>query len=65
MPGVSEGPDTPEHLLLECSCLAGARFRLLANIRPDRTQLRDGGAMAALSCCYLHHQEPLGYGRRS
>ncbi|KAF0307222.1 Retrovirus-related Pol polyprotein from type-1 retrotransposable element R1 4 [Amphibalanus amphitrite] len=58
-----EGPDTPEHVLLRCPCLAGARLRLLGNIRPDPTQLRDGGAVAALSRGYLSHQEPLGCGR--
>ncbi|XP_043216170.1 uncharacterized protein LOC122378769 [Amphibalanus amphitrite] len=58
-----EGPDTPEHVLLRCPCLAGARLRLLGNIRPDPTQLRDGGAVAALSRGYLSHQEPFGYGR--
>ena len=46
-----EGPNTPEHVLLECPCLAGARLRLLGNIRPDPSQLRDGGAVAALGRC--------------
>ena len=34
-------------------------------IRPDLAQLRNGGAVAALGRGYHHHQEPLGYGRRS
>ena len=54
-----EGPDTPEHVLLECPCLAGVRLRLLGNIRPEATQLRDGGAVAALARGYLWHREPL------
>ena len=53
-----EGPDTPEHVLLECPCLAGARLHLFGNIRPNAEQLRDGGAVAALGRGYLWHQEP-------
>ena len=59
-----EGPDTPEHVLLRCPCLAGARLRLFGSIHLDPAQLRDVGAVAALSRGYLRHQEPLGYGRR-
>ena len=59
-----EGPDTPEHVMLGCTCLAGARLRLFGTIYPDPAQLRDGGAVAALGRGYLQHQEPLGgYGR--
>lgn len=58
-----EGPDTPEHVLLRCPCLAGMRLRLFGTIYPSTEQLRDGGAVAALGRGYLHHQEPLGYGR--
>lgn len=60
-----EDPDTPEHILLECPCLAGVRLRLLGNnIRPDPSQLRDGEAVAAIGRGYLYHQEPLGCGQR-
>ena len=58
-----EGPDTPEHVLLKCPCLAGARLRLCGNINPDPSQLQDGGVAAVLVRGYLWHQEPLGYGR--
>ena len=58
-----EGPDTPEHVLLQCPCLAGARLRLFGNIYPDPSQLRDGGAVAALGRGYLHHRGPLGHSR--
>ena len=54
-----EGPDTPEHVLLECPCLAGVRLCLLGNIRPEATQLWDGGAVAALARGYLWHRKPL------
>ena len=59
-----EGPDTPEHVLLRCPCLAGLRLRLLGTIYIDEAQLRDGGVVAALCRGYLRHAEPLGYGRR-
>lgn len=59
-----EGSDTPEHVLLKCPCLAGARLRLFGTINPTPSQLRDGGAVAALARGYIRHQEPLGYGRR-
>ena len=42
------------------SRLTGARLRLLGNIRPDPSRLRDGEALTD-----PHHQEPLGSGRRS
>ena len=32
-----EGPDTPEHVLLECPCLAGVRLRLLGTSDRDPT----------------------------
>ena len=64
-PGGREDPDTPEHVLLECPCLAGVRLRFLGNIRQDPMQLRGGGAVAASGHGYPRHQEPLGYGRRS
>ena len=60
----NEGPDTPKHVLLECPCLAGTRLRLFGTIYPEVTQLRDDGAVVALCCNYLAHDEPFGYGRR-
>ena len=59
-----EGPDTPEHVLLECPSLAGAMLRLFGNILTDPTQLRNGGVVAHLGRGYIWHQEPVGYGRR-
>ena len=59
-----EGPDTPAHVLLECPCLAGTRLRLFGNIYPDPTQLRDGGAVAALARGFLSHRGPLGHGQQ-
>ena len=58
-----EGPDTPEHVMLRCPCLAGGRLRLFGTIYPTASQLRDGGAVASLARGYLSHREPLGYGR--
>ena len=58
-----EEADTPTHVLLRCPCLAGTRLRVFGTIHPDRTQLRDGGAAATLARGYLHHREPMGYGR--
>ncbi|KAF0304474.1 RNA-directed DNA polymerase from mobile element jockey [Amphibalanus amphitrite] len=58
-----EEADTPEHVLLHCSCLAGMGLRLFGNIHPDATRLRDGGAVAALARGFLCHREPAGYGR--
>ena len=58
-----EEADAPAHVLLRCPCLAGTRLRLFGNIHPDLTQLRDGGAVAALAHDYLHHRVPSGYGR--
>ncbi|KAF0290088.1 hypothetical protein FJT64_011711 [Amphibalanus amphitrite] len=37
-----EGADTPEHVLLRCPCLAGARLRLTGNIHIRPEQLKDG-----------------------
>jgi len=58
-----EESDTPEHVLLRCPCLAGARLRLFGTIHPEPKQLRDGGAVAALARGYLSHRESSGYGR--
>lgn len=54
-----EGADTPEHVLLSCPCLAGARLRMTGNIHLRPEQLRDGGLVAALAASYLRHKEPL------
>ena len=55
-----EEADTPTHVLLRCPCLAGTRLRLFGNIHPHPTQLRDGGAVAALARGYLTHRRALG-----
>jgi len=58
-----EEADTPEHVLLRCPCLAGARLRLLGTIYPAPDRLRDADVVAALAAGYLRHKEPLrGYG---
>ncbi|XP_043238346.1 uncharacterized protein LOC122389913 [Amphibalanus amphitrite] len=54
-----EGADTPEHVLLRCPCLAGARLRLTGNIHIRPEQLKDGELVAALAAGYLRHKEPL------
>ena len=58
-----EEPDTPEHVMLRCPCLAGTRLRIFGTIHPETRQLRDGGAVAALARGYLWHRESAGYGR--
>ena len=42
-----EEADTPEHVLLRCPCLAGARLRILDTIYMTPTQLQDDGVVAA------------------
>ena len=42
-----EEADTPEHVLLRCPCLAGARLRILGTIYMTPTQLQDDGVAAA------------------
>ncbi|KAF0314720.1 hypothetical protein FJT64_000079 [Amphibalanus amphitrite] len=51
--------DTPEHVLLRCPCLAGARLRLTGNIHIRPEKLKDGELVAALAAGYLRHKEPL------
>ena len=58
-----EEADTPEHVLLRCPCLAGARLRLFGTICVDPVRLRDGGAVAALARGFIRHLEPLADGR--
>ena len=38
-----EEPDTPEHVMMSCPCLAGARLRLFESIRPDEAAARRRG----------------------
>ncbi|KAF0290622.1 Ribonuclease HI [Amphibalanus amphitrite] len=54
--------DVPEHVLLRCPALAGARLRLTGSIHVDPSRLRDADLVAALEAGYLRHREPLGYG---
>ena len=58
-----EEADTPIQVLLRCPCLAGTRLRLFGTIYPDPTQLREGGAVAALVRSHLLQKEPHRYGR--
>ena len=58
-----EEADTPEHVLMDCPCLAGARLRILGSIYSTPTQLQDDGVVAALVRGYRRHQEPLADGR--
>ncbi|KAF0287268.1 Ribonuclease HI [Amphibalanus amphitrite] len=57
-----EEADVPEHVLLRCPALAGARLRLTGSIYVDPSRLRDADLVAALEAGYLRHREPLGYG---
>ena len=57
-----EEADTPEHVMLRCPSLAGARLRLTGSIHVDPTQLRDADLVAALVAGYHRHRESLGYG---
>ncbi|KAF0291219.1 RNA-directed DNA polymerase from mobile element jockey [Amphibalanus amphitrite] len=57
-----EEVDVPEHVLLRCPALAGARLRLTGSIYVDPSRLRDADLVAALEAGYLRHREPLGYG---
>ena len=54
-----EGADTPEHVMLRCPCLTGARFRATGNIHVSPERLRDGGLVATFAAGYLRHKEPL------
>ena len=59
-----EEADTPEHVLLRCPSLAGARLLLRGSIHLDPQQLQDDALVASLAGGYLRHREPLGYGPR-
>ena len=48
-----EGADTPEHVMLRCPCLTGARFRATGNIHVSPERLRDGGLVATFAAGYL------------
>ena len=58
-----EEADVPEHVLLRCPSLAGARLRLTGSIHIDPEQLRDADLVATLVAGYHRHREPLGYGQ--
>ena len=58
-----EEADTPEHVLIDCPCLAGARLRTLGSIHMSPTQLQDDSVVAALVRGFRRHQEPLADGR--